>query len=168
MVLLFQTPMLLLYDVSTMTITFFPAVGDKTSPTSNCNDHLTLFKPLQWRKGSVTRAQLAKGQCDSNTLLNKLLTASLREMIIGILLLMLLCSPPPCWLNPANRWVIVPQHPPCPIPSPFTLFTFMSVAARIKPVDHQHQCDGQGFLTLNLYFVLLWRFLMVQVSSSPS
>lgn len=98
------------HDVLTMTIIFFPAGGDKTSPILYCNWSPQTFQTsLQWRRGSVTTAQLAKGQCDSNTLLNKLLTVSLREMITGILLLMLLCSPPPCWLNPANRWVIGPQ-----------------------------------------------------------
>lgn len=38
-----------------------------------------------------------------------------------------------------------------------------------KPVDHQLWMQtSQDSLTLNLYWVLLWRFLMVQDSSSPS
>lgn len=105
--------------------TYFFLQGEtKTLPILKCNISPQTFQTsLQWRRGSVPTAQLAKCLCDSNTLLNKLLTVSLREMIIGILLLMLLCSPPPCWLNPANRWVTGPQWASAPtLPDSFPLY----------------------------------------------
>lgn len=75
----------------------------------------------------MATAQLAKGQCDSNALLNKLLTVSLREMIIGILLFMLLCSPTPMLTESCKKMthratVGLSTHP-ARILSPFTLFT---------------------------------------------
>lgn len=81
----------------------------------------------------MAAAQLAKGQCDSNTLLNKLLTGSLHEMIIGILLFMLLCSPTPmltesCKQMSHRATVGLGTHP-VRILSPFTLFPLISAAA---------------------------------------
>lgn len=117
-VLLFQTPIRCSYIDNYI----FSSRGRQNLTNLN-QSHQSFQTSLQWRRGSVPTAQLAKGQCDSNTLLNKLLTASLREMITGILLLMPLCSPPPCWLNPANRWVIGPQWASAPtLPDSFPLY----------------------------------------------
>lgn len=127
------------YDVLTLPIIFSPAGWDKTSPI--LINHIKVFKPLysegegvcpqhSWQRANVTQTL-----CLTSFWLRRCVRWSLASSC--------LCRYVP---HPPADWILQtdesyghsgPQHPPCLIPSLFTLFTFMSAAAWIKPVDHQ-------------------------------